>query len=64
MQGYTLTQLPSNAILPLVRPSLYLPLVTCAWGLVSMSQGFLHNFRSIMAVRFFTGVVERPFCLD
>ncbi|KIW67351.1 hypothetical protein PV04_06612 [Phialophora macrospora] len=59
--GYILTQLPSNAILPLVRPSWYLPLVTCAWGLVSMSQGFLHNFRSIMAVRFFIGVVEGPF---
>jgi MFS family permease len=26
-----------------------------------MSQGFLHNFRAIMAVRFFIGIVEGPF---
>ncbi|OBT86155.1 hypothetical protein VE02_05766 [Pseudogymnoascus sp. 03VT05] len=59
--GYVLTQLPSNAILPMVRPSIYIPLVTCARGLMSMVQGFLHNFQSIMVVRFFIGVLEGPF---
>lgn len=59
--GYVLTQLPSNALLPKVRPSIYLPLVTCAWGLMSMSQGFLHNYTSIMVVRFFVGILEGPF---
>ncbi|OBT64920.1 hypothetical protein VE03_05659 [Pseudogymnoascus sp. 23342-1-I1] len=59
--GYVITQLPSNAILPMVRPSIYIPLVTCAWGLMSMAQGFLHNFQSIMVVRFFIGVLEGPF---
>jgi MFS family permease len=59
--GYVLTQLPSNAILPLVRPSIYLPLVTCCWGLLSMSQGFIHNYASIMSIRFFIGITEGPF---
>lgn len=59
--GYVLTQLPSNAILPLVRPSLYFPAVTLCWGVVSMSQGFLHSYSSIMAVRFFIGIIEGPF---
>jgi MFS family permease len=60
-QGYTITQLPSNAILPMVRPSIYIPLVTCAWGLMSMAQGFLHTYPSIMVVRFFIGILEGPF---
>lgn len=45
----------------MVRPSIYIPLVTCAWGLMSMAQGFLHNYARIMVVRFFIGVLEGPF---
>jgi MFS family permease len=28
---------------------------------MSMSQGFLHNYVSIMVVRFFVGILEGPF---
>jgi MFS family permease len=59
--GYLLMQLPSNLLITRVRPSLYLGTVMTIWGVVSTCNSAVHNFRSLVAVRFFLGFVEAPF---
>lgn len=59
--GYLLMQLPSNLLLTRVRPSLYLPLSCCLWGVVSTCNAATQKFTDIVVVRFFLGFVEAPF---
>ncbi|KAJ5851775.1 uncharacterized protein N7529_011160 [Penicillium soppii] len=59
--GYIITQIPSNLIITKVRPSLYIGLVTAAWGIVSMCQALTHNFTGLLLCRFVLGLVEGPF---
>jgi MFS family permease len=59
--GYILTQIPTNMILDKVRPSLFLPAVMCAWGVVSTCTAAVHNYQGLVALRFVLGFVEAPF---
>ncbi|PLB50641.1 MFS general substrate transporter [Aspergillus steynii IBT 23096] len=59
--GYIITQLPSNVIITKVKPSLYIGLVTAAWGLVSLCQAFTRNFAGLFICRIVLGLVEGPF---
>ncbi|KAJ9666158.1 hypothetical protein H2201_003837 [Coniosporium apollinis] len=59
--GYTLMQLPSNMILTRVRPSLYMPFWVCVWSCISAATAGVHNYRGLVAVRFFLGIAEAPF---
>ncbi|KAH8777606.1 putative MFS transporter [Diaporthe sp. PMI_573] len=59
--GYILMQVPSNMILGLTRPSIYLPAVMVVWGVVSGCSGAVENFAGIAACRFFLGIAEAPF---
>jgi MFS family permease len=59
--GYILTQIPTNMILDKVRPSLFLPAVMCAWGVVSTCTAAVHNYQGLIALRFVLGFVEAPF---
>ncbi|KAK9777961.1 putative Major facilitator superfamily (MFS) profile domain-containing protein [Seiridium cardinale] len=59
--GYILMQVPSNMILGLTRPSIYLSVVMILWGIVSGCTGAVHNFAGIAACRFFLGIAEAPF---
>ncbi|KAJ5906876.1 uncharacterized protein N7473_003792 [Penicillium subrubescens] len=45
--GYIITQLPSNLVITKVKPSVYIGVVTAAWGIVSMCQAFTHNFAGL-----------------
>ncbi|OKP09680.1 hypothetical protein PENSUB_4951 [Penicillium subrubescens] len=42
-----ITQLPSNLVITKVKPSVYIGVVTAAWGIVSMCQAFTHNFAGL-----------------
>ncbi|KAH8658361.1 major facilitator superfamily domain-containing protein [Xylariales sp. PMI_506] len=59
--GYIITQVPSNMIIGKVRPSYYICLLTSLWGVLSMSQGFTHNFGQLAVIRVLLGLVEAPF---
>lgn len=53
-----ITQVPSNLIIGKVRPSIYICLITSAWGVVSMCQGFTTDFTSLAVTRTILGLVE------
>ncbi|KAK4052147.1 hypothetical protein OIV83_002441 [Microbotryomycetes sp. JL201] len=60
--GYMLMQVPSNMIVQKTgRPSLYLPLCTMLWGVISILMITAHNFTGAVLVRFFLGFVEAAF---
>ena len=59
--GYLLMQLPSNLLLTRVRPSIYLGLAMCLWGVISASQAATHSFPALVVARFFLGFSEAPF---
>ncbi|KAI4592801.1 hypothetical protein KJ359_010434 [Pestalotiopsis sp. 9143b] len=59
--GYILMQVPSNMILGLTRPSIYLSVVMVLWGIVSGCSGAVQNFAGMAACRFFLGIAEAPF---
>lgn len=50
-----MTQIPTNMILDKVKPSLFLPLVMCAWAVVSTCTGAVHSFGGLVALRFILG---------
>jgi MFS family permease len=53
--------IPSNMVLSIVKPRIYLPTVVMVWGVVSGSTGFAQNFGGLAALRFLTGVTEAPY---
>ena len=52
------SEIPSNLVLKRVSPRIWLPLLTIAWGLVTMCLGFVKNYAGFMAVRAILGIVE------
>lgn len=59
--GYIVGQIPSNLILPKVRPSLYLPGFVALWGVISASTAAADNFSHLVVIRFFLGLAEAPY---
>ncbi len=59
--GYTLMQIPSNMLLPHVRPSLLIPGCMIIWGIISACTAATQNFAGIVLCRFFVGFAEAPF---
>ncbi|KAL4881741.1 major facilitator superfamily domain-containing protein [Aspergillus karnatakaensis] len=59
--GYLLMQLPSNLLLTRVRPSLFLGIAMCIWGVISACQAASQTFAGLVVARFFLGFVEAPF---
>ncbi|KAL5333635.1 major facilitator superfamily domain-containing protein [Aspergillus crustosus] len=59
--GYILMQVPSNMLLALTRPSIYLSVCMVAWGIASGVTGAVQGFSGLAACRFALGVTEAPF---
>jgi sugar phosphate permease len=59
--GYILLEVPSNMILPKVRPSIYLPFMMIVWGCMTIIYMGVRNLGGLVALRFFLGVVESGF---
>jgi MFS family permease len=58
--GYVLGQLPSNMLIPYIRPSLYLGGCAFVWSGVAAAVAGVKSYEGLLAVRFFLGVVEAP----
>lgn len=59
--GYITMMIPSNMILSIVKPRLYLPTVVIVWGIVSGATGFVQNHAGLVALRFLVGATEAPY---
>jgi MFS family permease len=59
--GYILGQLPSNYILSRTRPSIYLSVWVCIWGLISGCTAAATTFPHLVVIRFFLGFAESPY---
>ncbi|TIC90881.1 putative transporter [Colletotrichum higginsianum] len=55
---YIASELPSNLVLKKVSPRIWLPFLTCAWGIVTMCLGFVRSYGSFVAVRAILGMTE------
>ncbi|KAJ5399962.1 hypothetical protein N7465_010451 [Penicillium sp. CMV-2018d] len=59
--GYTISAVPSNMILSRTRPSVFLPIITFAWGSIAALIGAVRNQGQLIALRFLLGVFEAGF---
>jgi MFS family permease len=59
--GYISMMVPSNMLLSIFKPRLYLPTVVIVWGIVSGATGFVQNYAGLVALRFLVGVTEAPY---
>jgi hypothetical protein len=55
---YALLEVPSNMVLKLLRPSVWLSCLVVAWGTVTTLTGIVQGYNGLLAVRFFLGVTE------
>lgn len=59
--GYISMMIPSNMVLSIVKPRIYLPTVVIIWGIVSGATGFVQNHAGLVALRFLVGATEAPY---
>ncbi|KAH6624132.1 major facilitator superfamily domain-containing protein [Chaetomium sp. MPI-SDFR-AT-0129] len=55
---YAAFEVPSNLVLKKVRPSIWLPTIMVAWGVVMTLMGLVHNYTGLLTARIFLGVTE------
>ncbi|KAF2433664.1 MFS general substrate transporter [Tothia fuscella] len=58
---YILFEVPSNIIIKRVAPSTWLSSIMILWGIATMGQGLVQNFRGLVAMRFLVGLFEAGF---
>lgn len=56
--SYALFEPLTNILLKRLRPSIFLPLIMVAWGIVMVCMGLVTNYEGMMAARFFLGLTE------
>lgn len=59
--GYVLFQVPSNIALARIGARLWMPVLACSWGLVSMSMALVTDATGLAIARFLLGVAEAGF---
>jgi MFS family permease len=55
---YTTFELPSNLLLKKLRPSIWLPAIMVAWGIVTTLTGLVQDYHGLVVARLFLGVAE------
>ena len=55
---YGLFELPSNLLLKKLRPSIWLPSIMVAWGIVITLTGLVQGYHGLLVARLFLGVAE------
>ncbi|KMU86307.1 MFS transporter [Coccidioides immitis H538.4] len=55
---YALFEVPSNIMLKLLRPSIWLTIIVFGWGIIMTVMGLCQNYSALLACRFFLGVFE------
>ena len=58
---YALFEVPSNIVLKIMRPSLWISIILFSWGLVMTLMGIVKSYEGLLAARFFLGVAEAGF---
>ncbi|KAF2742359.1 MFS general substrate transporter [Sporormia fimetaria CBS 119925] len=58
---YTLLEVPSNIVLKMMRPSVWIAILMFFWGLTMTFMGLITNYSGLLAGRFFLGVTESGF---
>lgn len=60
--AYALFEVPSNWVMQhYVRPSLWLAILLLAWGALTIGFAGVHNYATVLALRFLIGVFEAGF---
>jgi len=55
---YVAAEIPSNLAMKRFRPSIWIPSIMVAWGLMTIMLGIVHNFAGLLAVRCALGLAE------
>lgn len=55
---YAAFEVPSNLVLKKLRPSIWLPSIMVAWGIVMTLMGIVQNYHGLLASRIFLGLTE------
>ncbi|KAK6003707.1 hypothetical protein QM012_009478 [Aureobasidium pullulans] len=55
---YCAFEVPSNMLLKKLRPSIWLPSIMVAWGIVMTLMGLVKDFNGLLIARIFLGVTE------
>ncbi|KAF2646302.1 MFS general substrate transporter [Massarina eburnea CBS 473.64] len=55
---YAAFEVPSNLLLKKLRPSVWLPTIMVAWGIVMTLMGIVQNYKGLLIARIFLGVTE------
>ncbi|KAF2752829.1 major facilitator superfamily transporter [Pseudovirgaria hyperparasitica] len=55
---YVAAEIPSNIMMKKSRPSIWIPTIMIAWGVVCTLMGVVHNYQGLMAARVFLGIAE------
>ncbi len=55
---YVAAEIPSNLMMKKTRPSLWIPSIMVAWGLICIIMGLVTNFPGLVAIRAALGVAE------
>lgn len=56
--SYGFFEVPSNIVLKLWRPSIWIAVLMFSWGLVMTLMGIVSSYEGLLAARFFLGVAE------
>ncbi|KAK0239198.1 MFS general substrate transporter [Armillaria nabsnona] len=56
--SYALFEVPSNILLKRLRPSIWLSTLILLWGVTMTVQGLVHNYGSLLGVRWLLGTLE------
>ena len=55
---YAAVEVPSNLLLKKLRPSVWLPTIMVAWGIVMTLMGIVKNYHGLLIARIFLGLTE------
>ncbi|OAL49681.1 MFS general substrate transporter [Pyrenochaeta sp. DS3sAY3a] len=55
---YIISEVPSNLAMKKFRPSIWIPSIMVAWGIVMTLMGIVHNFGGLLAARMALGFAE------
>ncbi|EXJ68458.1 uncharacterized protein A1O5_08250 [Cladophialophora psammophila CBS 110553] len=58
---YALFEVPSNIVLKMLRPSIWISILCFLWGLVMTLMGIVTSYEGLVTARFFLGVTEAGF---
>lgn len=58
---YALLEVPSNIVLKMIRPSIWISLLCFGWGLVMTLMGIVQSYEGLVVARVFLGAAEAGF---